>query len=86
MFNQLLICHTETRSNPKAIRREIDVWKQLRHPHVLEFFGACTLSNPPFIVCALMEHGDAASYLREYPDADRRKLVRSNRYARDLVR
>ncbi|EKM59924.1 uncharacterized protein PHACADRAFT_57584, partial [Phanerochaete carnosa HHB-10118-sp] len=40
--------------------REVDVWKRLRHPHILEFFGACSIADPPFMFCAYKQHGDAA--------------------------
>jgi hypothetical protein len=35
-----------------AIRGEVELLRQLRHPHVVEFFGACT--EPPFL-CLIME-------------------------------
>ena len=35
-----------------AIRGEVELLRQLRHPHVVEFFGACT--EPPFL-CLVME-------------------------------
>jgi serine/threonine protein kinase len=35
-----------------AIRREVDLLRTLRHPHVVEFFGACT--EPPSL-CLIME-------------------------------
>lgn len=59
----------------KALDHEISVWKRLRHPRILEFYGACSAADPPFFVCALKE-GDAITYLRKYPSADRHRIVR----------
>ena len=60
----------------QALQREFDVWKRLRHPHILQFYGACSIADSPFFVCQLMTNGDALTYLRRYPDASRAKLVR----------
>ncbi|EIN11966.1 kinase-like protein, partial [Punctularia strigosozonata HHB-11173 SS5] len=54
--------------------REIDIWKRLRHPHILPFFGACSIADPPFAISALKQ-ADASSYLRSNPDADRIQII-----------
>lgn len=59
----------------KMVIREIETWKGLRHPNILQFYGANPLGSPPFLVCALKENGDAIHYLRAHPTADRLKLV-----------
>ena len=56
---------------------EVDVWKRLKHPNILQFFGANPFPNQPFLVSALMEYGDATEYLRRNPNADRTQIVRS---------
>ena len=58
------------------IQREIDVWKRLRHPNILEFFGACSIADPPFLVCAFKENGDVINYINHNPEANRQQLVR----------
>jgi hypothetical protein len=74
-----------------VLEKEIDVWRRLRHPHILQFHGACSVADvgnhhlfytalvtrfqPPFAVCALKANGDALAYLAKYPMADRHKLV-----------
>ncbi|KAJ3527660.1 hypothetical protein NM688_g8100 [Phlebia brevispora] len=60
---------------PAVIQQEIDVWKRLHHPHILQFFGACNIAEPAFIVCALQANGDIVNHLRDNPDAGRRKLL-----------
>lgn len=55
--------------------REINVWKDLRHPNIVGFYGACSIHDPPFMVCEYKANGDALKYLRKYPDANRIQLV-----------
>ena len=51
--------------------------KRLKHDHVLQIFGASSIPNQSFLVCALKSQGDACNFLRYNPSADRRKLVRT---------
>ena len=32
----------------QLFRKEVEIWKHLRHPNILEFFGACPIADPPF--------------------------------------
>lgn len=59
------------------LQKEINVWKKLRHPNILQFFGACAIADPPFAVCAYKPRGNAINYLENNPSADRCKLVSS---------
>ncbi|KAF7797649.1 hypothetical protein EIP86_008849 [Pleurotus ostreatoroseus] len=61
--------------DPAIIQREIDVWKRLRHPHVLQFLAACTVSEPSFLVCSLKTNKDIMKYLLRNPKADRTQLL-----------
>ena len=45
---------------------------------MLEFFGACTIDNSPFLVCALKVNGDTISYLYHHSDAVRKGIVSVN--------
>lgn len=54
---------------------EVDVWKRLAHPNILQFYGANPLAGQPFLVSALMANGDAIEYLRKNPNADRTQIV-----------
>ena len=58
-----------------AFEQEIDVWRRLHHPNILRFWGACSIADPPFMVCAFKANGDAVQYLHNNPNADRRKIV-----------
>ena len=56
--------------------REINVWKDLRHPNILAFYGACSFASPPFMVCEYKANGSVVEYLRRFPDENRCQLVR----------
>ncbi|KAI0073086.1 kinase-like protein [Panus rudis PR-1116 ss-1] len=58
-----------------AMWNEIDTWKSLQHPNILQFYGASPMSCPPFLVCELLKHGDILQYVRKYPNVNRRKLL-----------
>lgn len=60
------------------IQHEINVWSHLRHPHILQFYGACSIARSPFIVCAFQVNGDVTSYLRQHPRVNKYKLVRNS--------
>lgn len=61
----------------QMFQKEINVWKNLRHPNILQFFGACAVADPPFAVCAYKSQGNAMTYLQNNPSADHCKLVSS---------
>ncbi|CCM02518.1 uncharacterized protein FIBRA_04620 [Fibroporia radiculosa] len=51
---------------------EVEVWKELSHPNVLEFLGASFLtSDPPwFFVSPYMKNRDLVSHLKKLPSLD----------------
>ncbi|KDQ54275.1 hypothetical protein JAAARDRAFT_196645 [Jaapia argillacea MUCL 33604] len=59
----------------ELLRREVDVWKSIRHPNIAEFFGYNSSSAPLFLVSALKQRGNALSFVLRHPDADRPKLL-----------
>lgn len=69
----------------KVVEQEINVWRRLHHPHIVQFFGACSISDPPFMVCALKANGNINEYLAKSPRANRCKLV-STSYLRVRAR
>ncbi|KAF8598888.1 kinase-like protein, partial [Ceratobasidium sp. AG-I] len=57
--------------------REVETWQGLRHPHVVQFFGASPKHAPnAFIVSQYLANGNATMYLKRNPQADRAKLAR----------
>lgn len=38
--------------------------KRIIHPNLLQFYAACTLEEPIYIVTELMKHGRLQEYLR----------------------
>ncbi|KAJ7282419.1 kinase-like domain-containing protein, partial [Mycena rebaudengoi] len=49
--------------SPASLRNEIEIWSTLRHPNVVQFFGANTLDDMPFIVMPYVEY-NAKEFLR----------------------
>ncbi|KAJ7662979.1 kinase-like domain-containing protein, partial [Mycena rosella] len=59
------------------LRREVDVWSQLRHKYVLPFIGVCDDIAPwPVLVSPFYKFGHVATYLKKNPSTDRQALVR----------
>lgn len=56
--------------------REVEIWKNLSHPNVVELFGASSASgNPPwFFVSPFAQHGDLGNHLRRVSMARERGL------------
>ncbi|KAG3017799.1 hypothetical protein PC128_g7898 [Phytophthora cactorum] len=49
----------------ESFYKEVDVWRQLDHPHVLKFYGACHVSSPAFFVCDDATHGSFGEFFEE---------------------
>ncbi|OWZ09028.1 Serine/threonine protein kinase [Phytophthora megakarya] len=45
--------------------KEVEVWRKLNNPHVVELFGACHVSTPAFFVCEDAIHGNFADHFLE---------------------
>lgn len=55
-------------TSPKELQKEIRIWKDLRHPRVLQFIGASLNAQVPFIVSAFMQNGNILDYLGRFHD------------------
>ncbi|KAG8980920.1 hypothetical protein FRB94_010320 [Tulasnella sp. JGI-2019a] len=62
-------------TNYEMLLKEIEVWSQLRHDHILPFYGASAEASPPFIVSRYMANGHIMKYLSTHPNANRVQLV-----------
>ncbi|KAG2006316.1 TKL/TKL-ccin protein kinase [Coprinopsis cinerea AmutBmut pab1-1] len=50
----------------KLFIREVEIWKTLHHPHVLELYGASSALEPPwFFVSPYQKHGSLVDYLKK---------------------
>ncbi|KAJ7761711.1 kinase-like domain-containing protein [Mycena metata] len=58
-----------------SLRNEIDIWSTLRHPNILQFLGANTLDDKPFIVMPYIPH-NAREFLRLQPSFDPLHILR----------
>ncbi|KDQ11601.1 hypothetical protein BOTBODRAFT_114301, partial [Botryobasidium botryosum FD-172 SS1] len=59
----------------RKLEREMHIWKNLRHPHVLRFVGLATLGNTTYMLSPWMDNGTALSYLQGDPDGDCLKIL-----------
>jgi serine/threonine protein kinase len=62
------------------MRRELDVWKNLDHPHIIRLYGTTSDFGPySSMVCPWLEHGSVSKYMERCGDlvstADRLQLV-----------
>ncbi|KAJ7818301.1 kinase-like domain-containing protein [Mycena olivaceomarginata] len=60
----------------RRLRREVDVWSQLKHKNVLPFFGVCEdLAPTPVLISPFYKFGHVGAYLRNHPEMGRKELV-----------
>lgn len=67
----------------QRLAREMDVWKQLKHPNILPLYGTTSGFGPyDSLVCPWMENGSASRYMEKWGDimsmTDRLQLVSGN--------
>ncbi|KAJ7466190.1 kinase-like domain-containing protein [Mycena galericulata] len=63
------------RADTAMLRKEIDIWKNLRHPNILQFLGGNTLDDDPFMVMPLIPH-TSREFLQINPDFDPLYILR----------
>ncbi|TDL18692.1 kinase-like protein [Rickenella mellea] len=57
--------------------REVLLWRQLNHPHLLEFLGVCKYSSPyTSIVSPWMENGTVLNFVQTRPKVGRIRLLK----------
>ncbi|KAJ7500320.1 kinase-like domain-containing protein [Mycena galericulata] len=60
----------------RRLRREIDVWKRLRHKNILPFIGVCSNIAPlPVLISPFYKFGHVGTFLKKHPTVDRNDLV-----------
>lgn len=64
VVKRLLPQNIPTAKGMKSFMKEVNVWHNLNHPHVIRLYGACDTSRPPFYVCeSAVLHGNLEDYL-----------------------
>ncbi|KAF7345558.1 TKL/TKL-ccin protein kinase [Mycena venus] len=60
----------------RRLRREVEIWRRLKHRNVLPFFGVCDDIAPrPMLISMFCHFGHIGTYLKTHPWADRDELV-----------
>ncbi|KAJ7456037.1 kinase-like domain-containing protein [Mycena galericulata] len=62
-------------ANAALLRKEIDIWMTLRHPNILQFLGANTMDDRPFVVMPLLPY-NAHDFLLARPSFDPLYILR----------
>ncbi|KAG9028162.1 hypothetical protein FS837_003968, partial [Tulasnella sp. UAMH 9824] len=60
----------------KRLARQFDVAAALDHPNVLELLGLAVEDGIPCLISPWCDNGTLPEYLKKFPDANRRRLVR----------
>ena len=55
--------------------REVVIWKQFKHPNLLEFVGAKVSASDLMMVSEWMEYGTIMDFVTAFPETNRLKLV-----------
>ncbi|KAJ7636250.1 kinase-like domain-containing protein [Roridomyces roridus] len=66
---------SDVAADVEMLRNEIDIWMTLRHPNILQFLGANTLDDKPFVVMPLLPY-NARQFLRIRRDWDPLLILR----------
>ncbi|KAJ3041644.1 Mitogen-activated protein kinase kinase kinase mlk-1 [Rhizophlyctis rosea] len=69
-----LLVNCETTRQKKMFLKEVETWYRLRHPHILELYGAAPYARPPLMICPFMPNGTLSSYAEKYPNERLRLL------------
>lgn len=59
----------------RRLAREMGVWKNLDHPNILQLKGYAFIDDNHALITPFIPYGDASTYLRSNPDADRKRIV-----------
>ncbi|KAJ7108316.1 kinase-like domain-containing protein [Mycena epipterygia] len=75
-WNKTEVAIKVVRNVPTAeiLRKEIKIWSTLRHPNIVQFLGANTLDEQPFVVMPYIPY-TARQFLRKHPDFNPASLL-----------
>ncbi|KAJ3037610.1 Leucine-rich repeat serine/threonine-protein kinase 2 [Rhizophlyctis rosea] len=73
-----LLAGYETERQEKEFEREVRLWYGLRHPNVLDLYGAVTTVACPLMVCPFMPNGTLLRYASKHPDQRLRLLFETS--------
>jgi len=59
----------------RRLEREVEAWKGLNHPHVVQFIGLCSMGTTVYMLSPWMENGNMSSFLQKQPSPNCAKLA-----------
>lgn len=65
----------QTRAAQERFRRQVEIWRTLRHPNVLPLLGITFIGDSVYSVSPYMEFGNIMQYLKINPEAHRVLLL-----------
>ncbi|KAI9143046.1 kinase-like domain-containing protein [Paraphysoderma sedebokerense] len=73
-----LLSRLDTEKSTKEFIKEVEIWHRLKHPYILQLFGACSTADKPFMVCPFMSNGHMLQYLEKHPSEGTRLLYETS--------
>ncbi|KAI9508854.1 ras guanine nucleotide exchange factor domain-containing protein [Russula earlei] len=65
----------QSREAQERFRRQVEIWRTLRHPNVLQLLGIAYIGDFVYSVSPFMEFGHIKGYLKDHPEANRVMLL-----------
>ncbi|KAJ7264479.1 kinase-like domain-containing protein [Mycena haematopus] len=75
-MKMLRVCDDDVDQLDRRLRREVEIWRRLKHRNVLPFFGVCDDIAPrPMLISIFCHFGHVGTYLKTHPWANKDELV-----------
>ncbi|KAG8893434.1 hypothetical protein FRC01_013594 [Tulasnella sp. 417] len=61
----------------RRFKRQVNIWRTLKHANILPLLGVRKFeeNRPPYLISPWMKYGNVRQYLRDFPQADKLKLI-----------
>ncbi|KAH9967849.1 hypothetical protein BC827DRAFT_1168576 [Russula dissimulans] len=65
----------QSRAAQERFRRQVEIWRTLRHPNILQLLGIAYIGDSVYSVSPYMEFGHVKEYLKDHPGVNRVLLL-----------
>ncbi|KAI0262880.1 hypothetical protein BC834DRAFT_939214, partial [Gloeopeniophorella convolvens] len=65
----------QTRAAQERFHKQVEIWRVLRHPNILQLFGLAYIGDYMYSVSPYMDFGNVLQYLKQHPEANRLALL-----------